>query len=141
MEWSTIEPILRTTYAQMDSNGLVGCDAVCGALGISEDDARRGFDELAKAGYISAQFSAAGTPFIIKPTEKGLQYCSGWPTLGSASTFMTEFLSAIDVRANDAATPEEERGRLKRFVEAAGSVGQGLLTDVAAKVIEHQTGL
>jgi hypothetical protein len=54
---------------------------------------------------------------------------------------MVEFLSAIEARASDAATPEQERGRLRRFRDVAQDVGQGLLTDVAAKVIEHQTGL
>jgi hypothetical protein len=50
-------------------------------------------------------------------------------------------LSAIEARASDVATPEEERGRLWRFRNAAQDVGQGLLTDIAAKVIEHMTGL
>jgi hypothetical protein len=141
MEWSKAEPILRTTYALMESNGLASGDGVCSALGIAEDDAGAAFRALEAAGYIAAQFAANGFPLLIEPTEKGLQYCSGWPAPGSSSTFMVEFLSAIEARASDAATPEQERGRLRRFRDVAQDVGQGLLTDVAAKVIEHQTGL
>ena len=60
---------------------------------------------------------------------------------GSSSTFVAEFLSAIEARAGDAATPPEEPGRLRRFRDVAQDVGPGLLTDIAAKVIEHHTGL
>jgi hypothetical protein len=141
MEWSKAEPILRATYAMMDSNGLATGDGVCTALGIAEDDAGAAFRALEQAGYIDAQFAANGLPSLIEPTEKGLQYCSGWPAPGSSSTFLAEFLSAIEARASDAARPAEERGRLRRFRDAAQDVGQGLLTDIAAKVIEHQTGL
>lgn len=62
----------------------------------------------------------------------------GWPAPGSSSTFVAEFLSGIEARATDAATPPEEQGRLRRFRDVAQDVGQGLLTDIAARVIEHQ---
>jgi len=111
-------------------------------LGLDEDEARRALDALVRGGYITVeQFTANGLPFFIEPTEKGLQYCSGWPTPGGSSTFLAEFLSAIDARANDAATPEEERGRLRRLAEAAGGVGKELLSDIIAKVIEHHSGM
>jgi hypothetical protein len=141
MEWPKAEPILRATYALIESNGLASGEGVSSALGMAEDDAGAAFRALEAAGYIAAQFGANGLPLLIEPTEKGLQYCSGWPAPGSSATFMAEFLSAIEARANAAATPNQERGRLQRFRLAAQDVGQGLLTEIAAKVIEHKTGL
>jgi len=52
MQWSKAEPILRTTYAVMDSNGLASGGGVCNALGIAEDDAGAAFRALEEAGYI-----------------------------------------------------------------------------------------
>jgi len=141
MDWPNTEPILRATYALMESNGLASGDGVCDALEVTQEDAAPAFRALAQAGYIAAQFAANGFPFLIEPTEKGLQHCSGWPTPGSSSTFMAEFLSAIDERASDATVPAEQRGRLRSLWEAAQDAGPSFLADVAAKVIEHQTGL
>lgn len=114
------------------------------AIGKEEPDERvvRAFEYLDQAKYIDASFAMGfGLPFQIRATEKGLQHCAGWPSPGSSATFLGEFLSAIEARASDAATPEDERGRLRRFLEAASGVPKELLTDVAAKIIERQAGL
>jgi hypothetical protein len=142
MDWTKAEPILRRTYALMGSTGRTTGAAVMADLGIEEDEARAAFDALHRGGYIGVeQFNANGLPFFIVPAREGLQHCSGWPAPGSSSTFLAEFLGAIEARADDAATPEEERGRLRSFVGAASGVGKDLLSDIASKVIEHQTGL
>ena len=126
----------------MEGGGRTTGAAVIEDMGLGQDEARRALEALARGGYIDVeQFNASGLPFFILPTEKGLQHCSGWPAAGSSSTFMAEFLSAIEARASDPAASEEQRGRLGRFRDAAQDVGQGLLTEVAARVIEHKTGL
>jgi hypothetical protein len=142
MQWAEAEPILRRTYALMETSGMTSGETVIHDMGLSDDDGRRAFEALETTGYIEVDgWSAAGPPFIVKPTTLGLQYCSGWPAPGGASTFVADFLSAINERANDSATPEEERGRLRKFLGAAHDAGESLLADVAAKLIEHQAGL
>jgi hypothetical protein len=142
MQWEAAEPILRRTYALMEASGMTSGQTVMEDMRLSDDDGRRAFEALETADYIEVDgWSAAGPPFIVKPTALGLQYCSGWPTPASASTFVDDFLSAINERANDSATPEEERGRLRKFLSAANDAGEGLLAEVAAKLIEHQAGL
>jgi hypothetical protein len=142
MQWAEVEPILRRTYALMEASGMTSGQTVMEDMGLSDDDGRRSFEALDRAGYIEVEgWGASGLPFIVKPTGLGLQHCSGWPAPGGASTFMADFLSAIDARASDSATPEEERGRLRKFLGAAHDTGEGLLADVVAKLIEHQAGL
>lgn len=120
---------------------MAGGQAVCADLGISDDDAAPAFRALDDAGYISAYFGASGFPMHIQATEKGLQHCSGWPSGDSSSAFIDALLRAVSERADDPATPDEERGRLRGFLGAAGSVGKDVLTDIASKVIEHQAGI
>ncbi len=143
MQWEKVEPVLRATYAVLERNEKTTGEEVLQEMGrdLGDGDAARAFRELERAGFINASFKGPGLPFLIRTTERGLQYCAGWPTPGSSSTFMDEFMRAIDERVQDTATPEEQRGHLSRFRDAAQDVGQGLLTEVAAKVIEHKTRL
>lgn len=142
MEWSEAEPMLRRTYALMKTSGRTTGQAVMEDMHLGDDDARRGLDALHKGGYIGVeQFTANGLPFFIEPTEKGLQYCAGWPAPTGTTEFISQFLDAIEVRANDEAVPAEERGRLKRFGSAAAELGKGVLVEIASRVIEHQAGV
>jgi hypothetical protein len=143
MQWHKTRPILLATYDLIDRHGKTAGSAVCEAMGVGQDDedVRLAIEQLDEAGYVKCLFSGAGTAQLIDPTALGLQYCSGWPTPGSGPVFVTEFLDAITERAEDASTPDEERGRLRRLAEAAGGVGKDLLTDIASKVIEHQAGV
>lgn len=126
----------------METSGRTTGQAVMKDMLLSDDDARRGLDALYKGDYIGVeQFNANGLPFFIEPTEKGLQYCAGWPTPNGTAEFISQFLGAIEVRANDEAVPAEERGRLKQFGSAAAELGKGVLIEVASRVIEHQAGV
>ena len=137
MQWSEIEPVLRATYALIDENGTTSGEAVCRALAVAEDDEQtdRAIRQLTDIGYIKAQFVASGAAAFIDPSEKGLVYCSGWPSPGSEATFIAAFLGAVDDRAADDATPEPERSRLKQLGGAAAEVGKDVLTEIAAKVL------
>lgn len=142
VQWSEAEPILRKTYALMETSGRTTGQAVMEAMRLSEDDARRGLDALCRGGYIGVeQFTANGLPFFIEPAEKGLQYCTAWPTPNGTAEFISRFLDAIEARANDEAVPTEERGRLKQFGSTAAELGKGVLVEVASRVIEHQAGI
>lgn len=121
--------------------GMTGGESVCAEVGISADDAAPIFRALEQAGYIGAYFGANGFPQQILPTEKGLQYCSGWPVRGSEAAFVAEPLGAIESRADDESVGEEERSRLRSLDRAAGDVGENVLTEIVSKVIARQSGL
>lgn len=121
------------------SGGRVrGHQTICARLGVAEKEAAPAFRQLYDAGYLAGTLSAADLPLVIEATEKGLQYCSGWPSTSESSTFMESFLDAVRARADDAAAPEEERSRFNRFMKAASEVGTKTLTDIAAAVIAHK---
>jgi len=146
MLWAKVEPILRAAYALMDENedtGATSSEPICRALDLPEDDNSviLAIRQLRDSGYLKADFNGAGIAYYIEPTALGLEHCSGWPSPGSGPVFVTEFIEAITARADDASTPDEERGRLRRLAEAAGGVGKDVLTEVASKVIEHQAGI
>jgi hypothetical protein len=142
VQWAKAEPILRRTYALIEENGGTSGVAVLEDMGLEENDARLAFNALRQGGYIAIDGeNAAGMPFMISPTEKGLQLCSGWPAPGGASDFITSWLSAISVRAEASETPEDERGRLRRFLDAANGAPKELLAEIATKLIEGQVGL
>lgn len=138
MKWPDVEPVLLKTYALLDTSDHVSGEEVSIAMGrgSSDESTARAFEELDKAGYVSASFSLGfALPFHIQATEKGLQHCAGWPAPGSESVFVAQLLTAIDARANDVAVPEEERGRLNQLGRAAAAVGKDVLTEVVAKAV------
>jgi hypothetical protein len=144
MKWQEVEPTLRATYSVLEHSALITGEDVNVAMGRQASDASAGrvFEHLDHAGYINATFGiGVPLPYGIRATEKGLQYCAGWPIPGSSPAFITEFLRAVEERASAPETPTDERGRLRSFAEAASGVGKDLLTDIASKVTEHQTGL
>jgi hypothetical protein len=115
MQWEKVEPVLRATYAVLERNEKTTGEEVLQEMGrdLGDGDAARAFRELGRDGFINASFKGpGGLPFLIRTTERGLQHCAGWPTPGSSSTFMDEFLRAIDERVQDTATPKEQRGHL-----------------------------
>jgi hypothetical protein len=138
VDWSKVEPVLRAAYGLLADKPEVEPEQVCAELGRTEDDevTTRALIELRQYGYIDGIVSGyLEPPRNMRPTEKGLQQCAGWPTPGSESVFVAQFLTAIDARANDASVPAEERSRLKKLFDAAGAVGKDVLTEVTAKVL------
>jgi hypothetical protein len=142
MQWDKTRPILLATYDLIDQHGKTAGSAVCEAMGVAQDDEdiRIAIEQLDEAGYVKCFFSGAGTAQLIDPTALGLQYCSGWPTPGGASDFLTAFLSAVAERADATDTPEEEKSRLRRFIEAANGAPKELLAEITTKLIEGQAG-
>jgi hypothetical protein len=143
MRWDIAGPVLRATYASIESSntGMTGGEKVCADLGMLADDAAPIFRALEQAGYIGAYFGASGFPQQILPTEKGLQYCLGWPSSGSESAFVAELLGAIETRADDESVGEEERSRLRSLGRAAADVGKDVLTEIVSKVIALHSGM
>jgi hypothetical protein len=99
------------------------------------------FQVLRESGYIQGYFGANGLPQQIQPTEKGLQYCMGWPAPGDQSAFVAKLTDAIEARADDESLPESERSKLRNLGRAVANVGKDVLTDIVAKVVERQAGV
>jgi hypothetical protein len=138
VDWNQVEPVLRAVYRRLSDEREIEPEQVCADLGRTQDDeaTTRALIELRQYGYIDGIVSGyLEPPRSMRPTEKGLQQCAGWPTPGSESVFVAQFLTAIDARANDVSVPAEERSRLKKLFDAAGAVGKDVLTEVTAKVL------
>jgi hypothetical protein len=144
VRWDDVEPLLRATYRLLEDEIIVGGHAVLASLSEppSAEDAGRAFRALNEAGYVKAMIGIGEpVPYGLEATERGLQYCSGWPQPGESAVFIDAFLRAINERIENPDTPEDQRGRLRQLAESAGSVGRDLLVDISARVIEHKTGL
>lgn len=77
---------------------------------------------------------------LISSTEKGLQLASGWPTPGGSGQ-ADLLLKILDERIGDPATPEEEKGRLRRVRESVGDLGRAVLAEVLAAYLTRAGGL
>jgi hypothetical protein len=136
LQWPDIEPVLRKTYELMEGSGRTSGQAVMSALTLDDNDACSAFDALARGGFITVeQESARGIPFVIAPSQKGLERCAGWPSAEDATTFMAAFLEAVEAHAKDDSAPEPDRSRFAQLANALGAVGRDTLAEVAAKVI------
>ena len=140
MDWVNVEPVLRAVYQLLADKPQVEPEEVCTALGRAADDdeTSKALQDLASYGYIDGIGGSrvqGRPPGAIRQTERGLQYCAGWPTPGSEQVFVAQFLTAVEARAADISVPTDERGRLKQLAVAAGEVGKDVLTEIAAKVL------
>lgn len=63
----------------------------------------------------------------------------GWPVPGQSD--VDALLRLLDARINAPDTPEEERTRLQSLREAAGDVGQSVLTGLLGAWLSQVTGL
>jgi hypothetical protein len=95
-----------------------------------DDELERILYELTRTDYVEAvlEVDQSLAPVSMRPTEKALRVVAGWP--GGADAL----LAALAAR-RDAATSEEERGRLQRAYESLSGLGREVLSDVIANVL------
>jgi hypothetical protein len=145
MDWSEVEPVLKATYRLLAERDYISGEDVIAELGRPPGDAATGraLDALSRADYIEGQFiEQSSVPVLITSTEKGLQEASGWPKPGGAGAEQVELLlRLLDERIASAATPEEEKGRLRRARDAVAGVGREVFAEVLAAYVARQTGL
>ena len=142
MQWSEVEPVLKATYRLLDDQDVITPEQVARSLDKPPDDEQvmRALAYLYANNYIGG-FTAnqRAEPVRIQASERGLQEASGWPRPGGAGAEQVELLlRLLDERINDSATPEEERGKLRKMRDAFASLGRDfaveLLSAYAAKV-------
>lgn len=136
MNWEEARPVLEAAYRLMDEDDENGTspEAVSVALGKPPGDARteRILAQLYEIGYIAGlRVEDSAAPFRITPTEKGLQQVAGWPSPSSGGREVELLLALLDERIADESRDEDERGRLRRFRDAAAGIGR----DVGAEVL------
>ncbi len=138
MEWTEVEPVLAATYRLFNAGQEPGQDHVCAALGRAPRDERtiRALAQLYETGYIGGYtVEESPAPVRITATEKGLQRTSGWP--GAEAGHSDErlvglLLELLDERINDPATPEPQKGVLRKFKSAATEAVPGFLAEFLA---------
>jgi hypothetical protein len=145
LRWDTdVKPVLDVVYRLLEEQGahlqLEGKD-VAHALGRDEDDMdlRRVFEQLDQAGYIKPTWAGVTLPYMIEPTERGLQHTMGWPVPGQ--TDVEALLRMLDQRIEAPDTPDEERTRLRRLRDAAGDVGTSVMSSLLSAWLSQVTGM
>jgi len=142
MRWSDVEPVLQTTYRLLADRDFVGSDEVIAALDPPPADALTtgwALRDLAEHGYIDgAMYLGHEMPENIRATEKGLQVASGWPVPGESQVFAAEFVKVLTERINDADTPEDERGKLRKLRDATQDAGVRLVAEIVTRMAERK---
>lgn len=141
MEWSEVKPVLDATYKLLNERERVSQDAVCAALDRPAKDQQtiRALALLYESGYISGMtVDQSPAPIFITATEKGMQQTSGWPSASSDQVDL--LLRLLDDRIADAATPEEEKGRLRRARDAFAALGRDVAVGVLSAYAAQATG-
>jgi hypothetical protein len=145
MKWDEARPILEAAYRLMDEDDEEGtsAEAVVAILGRSPGDARttRILARLYEVGYITGPtIDDSPVPISINPTEKGLQEVAGWPSPNSGGREVELLLALLDERISDESRNEDERGRLRRFREAAAGVGRDVGSEVLGAYLARISG-
>jgi hypothetical protein len=80
-------------------------------------------------------------PSMMRLTIEGRQHVERWPSPGAVSNAQAELLlAALDARIAET-TDEDERGRLGRLRDSAGSVGVDVLSGVISAWLGRVSGI
>jgi hypothetical protein len=144
LDWQrSVLPVLHATYDLMDEGrtDMLDGDALLASL-VTGDRTKADlydvFQLINRTGYADVQFASAMSIAFVSPTEKGLQTTRGWPAPGQGD--VETLLRLLDQRIASPETPDEERTRLQRLREAAGNVGESVLTSLLGAWLSHVAG-
>ncbi len=99
-----------------------------------DSDTSRAFEVLERGEYFEGTTSIDGLPgaLTVVPTEKALQLLAGWPADGAVA--LERLVGTLQARI-DASSDEDEKGRLKRVLNAVQGVGENVAAEVLTKVM------
>ncbi len=111
-------------------------------LGIDTDDALRRMIRLSHADQPYAIFReessiAAKDVYFVEPTERGYREVGQWPSVDSMrEAFINQLAEAIKIESD-----AKKKSALERLLDAAQSVGTGVLNTVIGGAITSQLGI
>lgn len=137
--WDATLPVLETVvalYDQADAGDDVSQMQVNQRLGREDGDSNtsRAFEVLERGGYVQGTASIDPLPgaLTVVPTEKALKLLAGWPADGEVA--LERLIAALQTQI-DATTDEEEKGKLRRVLDAVQGVGENVAAEVLTKVM------
>ncbi|HEX8688724.1 MAG TPA: hypothetical protein VF729_00610 [Solirubrobacterales bacterium] len=137
--WDATLPVLQAVvelYAQAAAGEHISQMQVNQRLGREDGDSdtSRAFEVLEQGGYVQETASIDGLPgaLTVVPTEKALQLLAGWPADGEVA--LARLVAALQTQI-DATSDEEEKGKLKRALDAVQGIGENVAAEVLTKVM------
>jgi hypothetical protein len=99
-----------------------------------DPDTSRAFEVLERGGYVQGTASIDGLPgaLTVVPTERALQLLAGWPADGEVA--LARLIATLQTQI-DATSDEEEKGKLRRVLDAVQGVGENVAAEVLTKVM------
>lgn len=139
VSWEATLPVLQAVvdlYSEASAGEDISQVQVNQRLGREEGnpDTSRAFEVLERAGYLEGKASFSelpGSP-LVAPTEKALQLLAGWPASGAV--VFERLIGGLQAQI-DATADEEEKGKLKRALDAIQGIGKGVAVEVLTKVM------
>jgi len=139
IDWDATLPVLQAVvdlYAQGEAGEDVSQMQINQHLARpdGDSDTSRAFELLERSGYVEGTASIDQLPgaLTVVPTERALQLLAGWPADGEVA--LARLISALQAQI-DATADEEEKGKLKRALDAVQGIGEGVAVEVLTKVM------
>ena len=139
--WAIRErPILEAIAAGEHEGPVPEVDDLVELTGLERTSVALALRGLVDAHYVTAvDFAGTLDPDAdfadIRLLERGRRAVGQWPSEDAGDAL----LALLRDRAEEAPT-EEERGRLKRFADAASALGTKALNDLAVSWVKHYAG-
>ena len=137
--WVTRDlPVLEATVALLEGMDLPEVVDIAERTGLAAEDVARALRAMAGV-YVGLQMTMGdvGRWFVQGVTPEARRAVGQWPTADSLIGQLVAGLDAAAEREHDL----ERRGRLRQAASLLGGAVRDIAVDVAAKVIEHGTGL
>lgn len=139
--WETRElPILEAVAAAEERGEDPALAARTAVEGLSDDLYGLTIANLAQGDYLDAHLrqSADGTigvAMVVRLKPNGKRAVRQWPSGDLGEALMGAIQRAIEAEADP-----ERTSRLRRFLEAAGTAGQDVVTQIAIGVVKSAAG-
>jgi len=137
--WDVTLPVLEAVvalYGQADAGEDVSQIQVNQRLerDNGNPDTSRAFEVLEQSGYLHGTASIDQLPgaLTVVPTERALQLLTGWPADGEVA--LARLIGALQTQI-DSTENEEEKGKVRRVLDAVQGVGENVAAEVLTKVL------
>lgn len=137
--WEVTLPVLEAVvalYGQADAGDDVSQMQVNQRLerADGDSDTSRAFEILERSGYLHGTANLDQLPgaLTVVPTERALQLLEGWPADGEVA--LARLIAALQAQI-DSTEDEDEKGNVRRVLDAVQGVGENVAAEVMTKVL------